>query len=121
MSTEQITITIGRGAVGTDRLLTAERWAEFKNEIDRVLKRSWEIVVSSDGTGSWTDDEGRTYSEQNHVWIAIDSERSEADKKFRREIWRTPLERLADEFDQDAIALGWGTSELVERKREEAA
>lgn len=109
---QQITITIGRGQEGAERLLSAERWQEFKDDVlDLVEWAGYDIVVNSDGTGSWTDDDGVTYSEQNHVWVALVPETME----IAQEAWRNLLASLARKYDQDAIAFGHGDSELIGR------
>lgn len=111
---QHIVITIGRGAVGTERLLSPEAWDAFKQDIQAQLELSHhDVWVSSDGTGHWTDDaSGVTYSEQNHVWVAglPDGALSEA---TWHSLWRRYLARLATEYLQDAIAFAWGPSELI--------
>lgn len=104
-----IVITIGRGAVGTPRLLGADTWSAFKGEVTEQLHRErFETVVSNDGTGTWEGQE-----EQNHVWVALAPEDIAFDTWI--EVWRSYLSRLAARYDQDAIAFTHGESELVGR------
>jgi hypothetical protein len=116
----QITLTVGRGAVGTPRLLDPERWDDFRESVDALVRRhGYDIVVNSIGTGTWQQADGEVISEQNYHVVGIAD--AEHDQRWvwpslerRDNAVRVEVKHLAYVFGQDAIALGFGTSELVE-------
>ena len=119
----QINITVGRGERGTDRWLDSARWSAFVQQVDDLIDKSGlDVVVRNSGTGSWVNEaDGRRIVEDNLAWVALVSdelweaiELSGAENWFGA--WRHVLGKLAKSYDQDAIAFGHGTSELVERE-----
>lgn len=102
---QQITLSIGRntgsGPVGDDR------WARFIDDTLALERRhGFEIVVQNTGRGEW---EG--VAEENFIAVGIrDDDVNETDSldAIRREV-----RELAHVYGQEAIALGFGTSELV--------
>lgn len=112
----QITVTIGRRDNVNGLELSNEEWAKFKSQVSIVIPERFEIVVASEGNGSWTDSEGEQHPEANFVVVGVCeatvgfvSNAAAELAKLRRD-----LADLALSFDQDAIALGIGTSELIE-------
>jgi len=110
-----VSITIGRGAPGTDRLLDPERWDSFvAAAIDTLFVHDFEIVVCNPGTGAWKAPDGVTYQEQNFIVQGIRPDDEDYDTPYCLQEIRERLRDLAVTFDQDAIALAHGKSELVE-------
>ena len=115
MGSQCVVITIGRGQVGSARLLGPETWEQFKRDIGDSLKLAdYDVWVDSDGTGQWTDQlSGVQYSEQNHVWVAGLPDNDRLSESTWHGLWRRYLARLAARYSQDAIAFAWGPSELI--------
>ena len=103
----QLTITIGRGASDAPNYIDdAARWLEFQSDADALVRRhGYEIVGQWWGVGIW---EGK--AEQNYHVGGVAS-RAQAVGVLVREVGE-----LAHVYNQDAIALGTGTSVLVDRE-----
>ena len=103
----QVTVTIGRN-VG-DSPMAEDRWCDFRASIDDALMDSFKIdslesIESHNGTGEWQG----VREDSLKASVLFDSLDALGVQQLR--------ERLAiirDEFEQDAIALCIGDSELV--------
>lgn len=108
---EQVTVTIGRRDNVNGLELSVAQWGRFRAEVVSQLEgRGFTVVVDNEGTGSW---EGVT--EPNFIAVGI---RETAVTDAERTGLRTVCADLARRYDQDAIALSFGTSELIEASPE---
>jgi len=107
---QQITLTIGRN-VGSGPVAD-ERWARFIDDTLALVRRhSFDVVVQNTGRGEWQGADGEVIREENfHVAGIREDDVNETDTadSVRREV-----RELAHVYGQEAIALGFGTSELV--------
>lgn len=96
-----ITISIGRG--GNERKLSFTRWLDFATHIRALLtKTNSEIYVdAAESIGEW---EG--VAEDSLTWVAsVDEDNLDYTRGF--------LARTAEIYNQDAIALTIGETELI--------
>lgn len=103
-----VQVNIGRN-VG-DTPMTSDRWERFIHDVAHAI-----ILSSRDGvphpfqrhmgTGAWIDEDGQRIEEESaHISVIIDID---------AHALRIELKKLAERYDQDAIALIIG-SELIE-------
>jgi hypothetical protein len=103
---ENVTVTIGRGIGTTGRTLPEPAWQAFRDRCAEILRTfGADVVAECTGVGQW---EGQ--SEENATVVAI-RERTFTD--LEREGVRAWFSELAAGYRQDAIALAFGTSELI--------
>ena len=104
---QQLTVTIGRGAPeARNHIASASRWAEFQQEADALVRRhGYDIVGQWTGTGEWEDQ-----VEQNYHVVGVRDQRFEA----RVDALTREVGELAHVYGQDAVALGVGSSYLVD-------
>jgi hypothetical protein len=98
-----VTVTIGRN-VGSEPM-PAPRWEEFRSGIRQTLANLLcpDFSASYDGTGEWDG-----VAEDSTLFVA-----SGITREVTSTYLRAVLAQYADEYDQDAIALTVGTTDLV--------
>ena len=117
---EQITVTIGRNAgsshteIGdTQTPLDQASWDSFRFIVrSHLLADGFEVTVDNDGLGYW---DGKT--EDNHVFIGVRDwslDRNPDDHTDVRGKLDRQLASVGARYGQDAVAIGWGFSRLVD-------
>lgn len=104
---QQITVTVGRGAGAAQQPLTDVEWNAFRRVIQaRLVADGWDLVVENSGTGSWDDQ-----LEENHVFVGIRETTPGLEEQLQLQHY---LATTGHRYGQQSIALGYGTSQLVD-------
>jgi len=116
-SNEQtVTVTIGRG-VGNDSQLSVSDWDDFKDAVDDALtvylNPGAQVVFKGEGQGIWEGVEEVAYTVVVAGWVDRPYYITNGDDTTSSALLLSWLGTLARRFDQDAIAVTFGRTELV--------
>jgi hypothetical protein len=109
----QLTITIGRNVGNVP--MPEDRWARFvEDTLATVRRHGYEVVVRNFGEGTWQASDGEVVTEENFIVVGIAEDFAWPSAERRQDAIRHEVRHLAYVYGQDAIAIGFGTSELQE-------